>query len=154
MFAALLAVGVLAASWGWLYSGMFGALLAVALLALAAGVWKVRCCTACVACIAWVNITIGLCVVYSCCLLLQVLLVLQLLHHLQDVVARRDEAGNPIETRLQQMSQELHSVISTHLQVSREHRIRKHGILDQLTHLRAQGIYQSGGVPDYAMEQS
>ena len=27
-------------------------------------------------------------------------------------------------------------------------------ILDQLTHLRAQGIYQSGGVPDLAMEQS
>ena len=26
-------------------------------------------------------------------------------------------------------------------------------ILDQLTHLRAQGIYQSGGVPDSAMEQ-
>ena len=28
------------------------------------------------------------------------------------------------------------------------------GILDQLTHLRAQGIYQSGGVPDSAMEPS
>ena len=27
-------------------------------------------------------------------------------------------------------------------------------ILDQLTHLRAQGIYESGGVPDSAMEQS
>ena len=27
-------------------------------------------------------------------------------------------------------------------------------ILDQLTHLRAQGIYHSGGVPDLAMEQS
>ena len=27
-------------------------------------------------------------------------------------------------------------------------------ILDQLTHLRAQGIYQNGGVPDSAMEQS
>ena len=27
-------------------------------------------------------------------------------------------------------------------------------ILDQLTHLRAQGIYQSGGVPESAMEQS
>ena len=27
-------------------------------------------------------------------------------------------------------------------------------ILDQLTHLRAQGIYQSGGVQDSAMEQS
>ena len=27
-------------------------------------------------------------------------------------------------------------------------------ILDQLTHLRAQGIYQSGGVPDSATEQS
>ena len=27
-------------------------------------------------------------------------------------------------------------------------------ILDQLTHLRAQGIYQSGGVPDSAMGQS
>ena len=27
-------------------------------------------------------------------------------------------------------------------------------ILDQLTHLRAQGIYQSGGAPDSAMEQS
>ena len=27
-------------------------------------------------------------------------------------------------------------------------------ILDQLTHLRAQGIYRSGGVPDSAMEQS
>ena len=27
-------------------------------------------------------------------------------------------------------------------------------ILDHLTHLRAQGIYQSGGVPDSAIEQS
>ena len=27
-------------------------------------------------------------------------------------------------------------------------------ILDQLTHLRAQGIYQNGGVPDSATEQS
>ena len=27
-------------------------------------------------------------------------------------------------------------------------------ILDQLTHLRAQGIYHSGGVPGSAMEQS
>ena len=27
-------------------------------------------------------------------------------------------------------------------------------ILDQLAHLRAQGIYQSGGVPDSAIEQS
>ena len=27
-------------------------------------------------------------------------------------------------------------------------------ILNKLTHLRAQGIYQSGGVPDSAMEQS
>ena len=27
-------------------------------------------------------------------------------------------------------------------------------ILDQLIHLKAQGIYQSGGVPDSAMEQS
>ena len=27
-------------------------------------------------------------------------------------------------------------------------------VLDQLTHLRAQGIYQSGGVPDSATEQS
>ena len=27
-------------------------------------------------------------------------------------------------------------------------------ILDQLTHLRAQGIYQSRGIPDSAMEQS
>ena len=26
-------------------------------------------------------------------------------------------------------------------------------ILDQLNHLRTQGIYQSGGVPDSAMEQ-
>ena len=28
------------------------------------------------------------------------------------------------------------------------------GILDQLSHLRAQGIYHNGGVPDSAMEQS
>ena len=27
-------------------------------------------------------------------------------------------------------------------------------ILDQLTHLKAQGIYQGGGVPESAMEQS
>ena len=27
-------------------------------------------------------------------------------------------------------------------------------ILDQLTHLRAKGIYHNGGVPDLAMEQS
>ena len=31
---------------------------------------------------------------------------------------------------------------------------RSNSILDQLTHLRAHGIYQSGGVPDSAMEQS
>ena len=31
---------------------------------------------------------------------------------------------------------------------------RSNSILDQLTHLRAQGIYQIGGVPDSAMEQS
>ena len=31
---------------------------------------------------------------------------------------------------------------------------RSNSILDQLTHLRAQGIYHSGGVPDSAMEQS
>ena len=31
---------------------------------------------------------------------------------------------------------------------------RSNSILDQLTHLRAQGINQSGGVPDSAMEQS
>ena len=30
----------------------------------------------------------------------------------------------------------------------------RNSILDQLTHLRAQGIYRSGGVPDSAMEQS
>ena len=30
----------------------------------------------------------------------------------------------------------------------------RNSILDQLTYLRAQGIYQSGGVPDSAMEQS
>ena len=30
----------------------------------------------------------------------------------------------------------------------------RNSILDQLTHLRAQGIYQSGGVPDLATEQS
>ena len=31
---------------------------------------------------------------------------------------------------------------------------RSNGILDQLTHPKAQGIYHSGGVPDSAMEQS
>ena len=30
----------------------------------------------------------------------------------------------------------------------------RNSILDQLTHLRAQGIYHSGGVPDSAIEQS
>jgi len=46
------------------------------------------------------------------------LLCTQLLHHLQDVVTRRNESGNPIDTRLHQVSQDLHSLIAKHLQVS------------------------------------
>ena len=34
------------------------------------------------------------------------------------------------------------------------HSTGSNSILDQLTHLRAQGIYNSGGVPDSALEQS
>ena len=32
--------------------------------------------------------------------------------------------------------------------------VRSNSILDQLSYLRAQGIYQGGGVPDSAMEQA
>ncbi|KAK8748194.1 hypothetical protein OTU49_016365, partial [Cherax quadricarinatus] len=40
----------------------------------------------------------------------------QLITHLHDVVLRRDEAGNPIETKLHQLSTDLHTVITNYLQ--------------------------------------
>lgn len=41
----------------------------------------------------------------------------QLISHLHDVVLRRDEAGNPIETKLHQISSDLYTVITNNLQV-------------------------------------
>lgn len=48
---------------------------------------------------------------FTCCLF-------QLISHLHDVVLRRDEAGNPIETKLHQISSDLYTVITNNLQVS------------------------------------
>ncbi|MPC20950.1 hypothetical protein E2C01_013916 [Portunus trituberculatus] len=41
----------------------------------------------------------------------------QLISHLHDVVLRRDDAGNPIETKLHQLSSDLYTVISNNLQL-------------------------------------
>lgn len=46
-----------------------------------------------------------------------VLPLFQLISHLHDVVLRRDEAGNPIETKLHQISSDLYTVITNNLQV-------------------------------------
>lgn len=46
-----------------------------------------------------------------------VLSLFQLISHLHDVVLRRDEAGNPIETKLHQISSDLYTVITNNLQV-------------------------------------
>ena len=43
--------------------------------------------------------------------------VFQLISHLHDVVLRRDDAGNPIETKLHQLSSDLYTVITNNLQV-------------------------------------
>jgi hypothetical protein len=42
---------------------------------------------------------------------------LQLLPRLQEVVQRREEVGNPIDVKLKQVADELHSVIVGYLQV-------------------------------------
>lgn len=48
----------------------------------------------------------------------------QLITHLHDVVLRRDEAGNPIETKLHQLSTDLHTVITNYLQDTVESMVR------------------------------
>nr|XP_045600771.1 F-actin-uncapping protein LRRC16A-like isoform X17 [Procambarus clarkii] len=48
----------------------------------------------------------------------------QLITHLHDVVLRRDEAGNPIETKLHQLSTDLHAVITNYLQDTVESMVR------------------------------
>ncbi|XP_069974309.1 F-actin-uncapping protein LRRC16A-like isoform X22 [Penaeus vannamei] len=48
----------------------------------------------------------------------------QLISHLHDVVLRRDEAGNPIETKLHQISSDLHTVITNYLQDTVESMVR------------------------------
>ncbi|XP_071542695.1 F-actin-uncapping protein LRRC16A isoform X8 [Panulirus ornatus] len=48
----------------------------------------------------------------------------QLITHLHDVVLRRDEAGNPIETKLHQLSADLHAVITNYLQDTVESMVR------------------------------
>ncbi|KAK3878897.1 hypothetical protein Pcinc_016492 [Petrolisthes cinctipes] len=48
----------------------------------------------------------------------------QLISHLHDVVLRRDEAGNPIETKLHQLSTDLHTVITNYLQDTVESMVR------------------------------
>ncbi|CAL4091774.1 unnamed protein product, partial [Meganyctiphanes norvegica] len=48
----------------------------------------------------------------------------QLISHLHDAVLRRDEAGNPIETKLNQISTDLHAVITNYLQDSVESMVR------------------------------
>ncbi|KAK7083760.1 hypothetical protein SK128_012196, partial [Halocaridina rubra] len=47
-----------------------------------------------------------------------------LISHLHDVVLRRDEAGNPIETKLHQISSDLHTVITNYLQDTVESMVR------------------------------
>jgi hypothetical protein len=42
---------------------------------------------------------------------------LQLLPRLQEVVQRREETGNPIDVKLKQVADELHSVVVAYLQV-------------------------------------
>jgi len=42
---------------------------------------------------------------------------LQLLPRLQEVVQRREETGNPIDIKLKQVADELHSVVVAYLQV-------------------------------------
>lgn len=42
----------------------------------------------------------------------------QLLPRLHEVVMRREESGNPVDTKLRCISKELHSVIVNYLQVS------------------------------------
>jgi hypothetical protein len=42
---------------------------------------------------------------------------LQLLPRLQEVVQRREETGNPIDGKLKQVADELHSVVVAYLQV-------------------------------------
>jgi hypothetical protein len=42
---------------------------------------------------------------------------LQLLPRLQEVVQRREETGNPIDVKLKQVADELHSVVVGYLQV-------------------------------------
>jgi hypothetical protein len=41
----------------------------------------------------------------------------QLLPRLQEVVQRREESGNPIDVKLKQVADELHSVVVAYLQV-------------------------------------
>ncbi|XP_045104881.1 F-actin-uncapping protein LRRC16A-like isoform X23 [Portunus trituberculatus] len=48
----------------------------------------------------------------------------QLISHLHDVVLRRDDAGNPIETKLHQLSSDLYTVISNNLQDTVESMVR------------------------------
>ncbi|KAK8386965.1 hypothetical protein O3P69_017970 [Scylla paramamosain] len=48
----------------------------------------------------------------------------QLISHLHDVVLRRDDAGNPIETKLHQLSSDLYNVISNNLQDTVESMVR------------------------------
>ncbi|XP_050700558.1 F-actin-uncapping protein LRRC16A-like isoform X6 [Eriocheir sinensis] len=48
----------------------------------------------------------------------------QLISHLHDVVLRRDEAGNPIETKLHQISSDLYTVITNNLQDTVESMVR------------------------------
>ncbi|XP_076044412.1 F-actin-uncapping protein LRRC16A-like isoform X4 [Oratosquilla oratoria] len=48
----------------------------------------------------------------------------QLISHLHDVVIRRDELGNPIETKLHQLSTDLHNVITNYLQDTVESMVR------------------------------
>lgn len=48
----------------------------------------------------------------------------QLISHLHDAVLQRNEAGNPIETKLNQISTELHAVITNYLQDSVESMVR------------------------------
>lgn len=53
---------------------------------------------------------------------------LQLITHLHDVVLRRDETGNPIETKLHHIATDLHTVIANYLQVSSK-QTRKSSVL-------------------------
>jgi len=62
-----------------------------------------------VCCLSVWQLLVLLCICYISCL--------QLLPRLQEVVQRREETGNPIDLKLKQVADELHSAVVAYLQV-------------------------------------